>query len=155
MKPDAELAKGFRMKHGDHAAPQTTPRPSAPPGAEEPESAGALTRRLISEARAGVEADRRAAASRSAVTRALLALTLLAVMAAGATAVYGVYNFPDAPIRPGGGGYVGKTGTPHTRDDYDRYLNWSLAMWTAFPAAFILGATFVYFDARDWRRPRR
>jgi hypothetical protein len=92
---------------------------------------------------------------RGAVTRALLALTLLAVTAAGATAVYGVYHFPDAPIRPSAGGYVGKTGAPHTRGDYERFLRWSLAMWTAFPAAFVLGATFVYSDARDRRRRRR
>ena len=92
---------------------------------------------------------------RGAVTRVLLVLTLLAVMAATATAVYGVYHFPDAPLRPRGGGYVGKTGAPHTREDYERYLRWSLAMWTAFPAAFIMGATFVYSDARDRRRRRR
>ena len=88
------------------------------------------------------------------MTRSLLVLTLLAVTAAAATALYGVYHFPDAPIRPRGGGYVGKTGTPHTREDYERFLRWSLAMWTSFPAAFILGATFVCLDSRDRRRRR-
>jgi hypothetical protein len=143
------------MKHGEQEPPRPPLRPADPSRAGEPESVGALTARLISEARASVEADRRGAAGRGALTRALLALTLLAVTAAAATAVYGAYHFPDAPIRPGASGYVGKTGAPHTREDYERFLRWSLAMWTAFPAAFILGATFVYSDARDRRRRRR
>ena len=92
---------------------------------------------------------------RGALTRTLLALTLLAVTTAAATALYGVYHFPDAPIRASASGYVGKTGAPHTREDYERFLRWSLVMWTAFPTAFILGASFVYSDTRDRRRRRR
>src|SRR5688500_282613 len=117
------------MKHGEQEPPRPPLRPAAPSRAGEPESVGALTARLITEARAGVEAERRDAAGRGAVTRVLLVLTLLAVTAAAATAVYGVYHFPDAPIRPRGGGYVGKTGAPHTREDYERFLRWSLTMW--------------------------
>lgn len=138
------------MKHDDDDATPQTPR-----AGEEPEGVGALTRRLISDARQSVEADRREAAPRGRLTRALLALTLLAVAAAIATAAYGVYNFPDAPIRPSGGGYAGKTGRPHTRSDYERYLNWSVVMWTTFPAAFVAGAAFAYSDARDRRKGRR
>ena len=134
------------MKHVDDVTSKTPPR------VEEPEGVGALTERLISEAREHVEAERRVAASRGALTRVLLALTLLAATAAVATAVYGVYNFPDAPIRQSADGYVGKTGRAHTRGDYERYLNWSLAMWAVFPATFIVAAAFAYLDARDRRR---
>lgn len=137
------------MKHDDDV---TRPRPR---GVEEPESVGALTRRLISEARERVEADRRAAVSRGPLTRALLALTLLAAAACVATGAYGAYNFPDAPIRPKAGGYAGKTGRPRTQAEYEKYLNWTLAMWTVFPAVFVTGAAFSYSDARDRRKGRR
>lgn len=136
------------MKHDD----EVTRR--GPRGGEGPEGVGALTRRLISEAREHVEADRRAAASRGPLTRVLLALTLLAVAACIATGAYGAYNFPDAPIRPKGGGYAGKTGKPRTRAEYESYLSWTLAMWTVFPAVFVVGAAFAYSDARDRRRGR-
>lgn len=142
-------------KHVDDAAAKTPPNHPAAPRAEEPEGVGALTGRLISGARARAEAERREAAPRGAVTRALLALTLMLVTAAAATFAYGIYNFPDAPIRPRGTGYVGRTGRPHARGDYERYLDWGLAMWAVFPAAFIAGAAFGYFEARDRRRGRR
>jgi len=138
------------MKRDEEDAAGRTPRG----GGGEPEGAGALTRRLISDARERVEADRRDAASRSPLTRALLALALLAAAACVATGVYGAYNFPDAPIRPKGGGYAGKTGRPHTQAEYESYLNWTLAMWSVFPSAFVAGAAFGFSDSRDRRRGR-
>jgi len=143
------------MKRDDDATPQVPPRTPDPRGGAEQEGVGALTRRLIREARERVEADRRAAASRGPVTRALLALTLLAVAACVVTGAYGAYNFPDAPIRPKGGGYVGKTGRPRTQAEYESYLSWTVTMWTVFPAAFVTGAAFSYSDARDRRKGRR
>ena len=137
------------MKHDDDLTRRT------PRGGGEQESVGSLTRRLISEARERAEADRRAAVSRGPLTRVLLALTLVAVAACVATGAYGAYNFPDAPIRPKAGGYAGKTGRPRTQAEYETYLNWTLAMWTVFPAVFVAGAAFAYSDARDRRRGRR
>jgi hypothetical protein len=143
------MSRRDRVNSRGQEQPYEQPRP------EETESVGALTKRLIAEARARAEADSRLAASRSTITKVLLVLTLLAVAASVATFAYGIYNFPDAPIRPDGGGYVGKTGHAHTRDHYENYLTWSLTMWSVFPATFAVAFTFGYFDWRDRSRSRR
>ena len=122
---------------------------SSPPNQAPLESKGTLddARELFEElatrAKRQVELEQQTARSESPVTKVLLALTLLACLAAAGTGIYGIYNFPDAPIRQTETGvYVGKGGKSHSRDDYEAFLAWKQAMFIAFPAAFILGAIF-------------
>ena len=115
---------------------------------------GEIVSDLIADARARAEADRREAASRGPVARLLLSMALLAFVSAGVTTVYGIYNFLDAPIRPAGGGYASKTGAPRTREAYERYRAWTRAMWTTYPATFLLASAFMWADDRG-RRKRR
>jgi hypothetical protein len=39
-----------------------------------------------------------------------------------------MYNFPEGPIRPRSSGYVTKEGKQSSLGDYEKYLNWSVAM---------------------------
>ncbi|MGB7925680.1 MAG: hypothetical protein WCF57_20745 [Pyrinomonadaceae bacterium] len=94
------------------------------------------------------------AGSRGPLARLLLALTVAACLLAAATALYGIYNFPDAPLRQTAGGYAGKGGTPRTQDDYEAFIRWEKAMLTVFPTAFVIGFAFVITDSRQ-RRQRR
>jgi hypothetical protein len=59
----------------------------------------ALFERMAGEAVRRSELHPEEARSRGAVARVLLAITIVAGLLAGGLMVYGVYNFPDAPIR--------------------------------------------------------
>ncbi|MGH9901377.1 MAG: hypothetical protein ACRD68_06075 [Pyrinomonadaceae bacterium] len=86
--------------------------------------------------------------------RVLLTLTVAACLLAAATGIYGVYHFPDAPLRPTEGGYVGKGGRPRTREDFEGFLLWKKAMLIVFPAAFALGfACGITDTVRRRRKP--
>jgi hypothetical protein len=140
------------MKKSDRESPYYPPEPAAPPRSAEPETLGKLVGDLMTRAREQAEAERAEAATRGPVTKFFLLLLMLAVLAAGATTVYGIVSFPDAPIRPSGGGYTSKTGAARTRQDYENYLAWSYAMWSTYPAAFLLAAVFTWSSDRDRRR---
>jgi hypothetical protein len=98
------------------------------------------------------EGERVAAGARGPLARLLLVLTIAACLCAAATGVYGIYNFPDAPIRLKGTGYVGKGGGAHTREEFDAFVLWERAMFIAFPLAFLLGAAFAITDTTERRR---
>ena len=98
------------------------------------------------------EREREEAGSRGALSRLLLALTMAACVLAAAAMLYGIYNFPDAPIRPAGGGYVGKHGKPHTRDDYEAFILWGKVMLAVVPSVFVLGFAFAITDSRQRRK---
>jgi hypothetical protein len=135
------------MNERDRGSPYAPPSsPAARPDGERP--IVDLAAAMIADARARVEADRVAAASRGPFTKLVLALAILAAISAGATMLYGIYTFPDAPIRPRGSGFAGKTGDVRTQADYDRYVAWSRAMFVAFPATFVLAFAFLWLDAR-------
>src|SRR5262245_51527391 len=82
------------------------------------------------------------------VARVLGALTVAAALLAAATLVYGIWYFPDAPIRPEGSGYRGKTGTPRTLEDFTAFTNWLTALLIVFPLAFGSGFAYLFADSR-------
>lgn len=111
--------------------------------------------RMSSDARKRIELEQEEAkrrGPRGPIARLLLALTLLAFLSAVATGIYGVYNFPDAPLRQTENGYRGKQGRPRTLEDYEKYLLWKKALLITFPAAFIFAFGFALADTRDKRR---
>lgn len=97
------------------------------------------------------ELEREEARSRGPFARILLVLTITACLLAGATMIYGVYNFADAPIRQTNSGYAGKGGKPHTKEDFEAFLRWEKTMFIVFPSAFLLGLAFAITNARQRR----
>jgi hypothetical protein len=113
-----------------------------------------LFRRGVEEAKRQSEAERQAARKRGPLARVLLVLTLAACLLAVGAGVYGAYNFPDAPIRQAGEGYVGKYGKPHTREEFEAFGRWRTLMFVAFPSAFVLAFAFALADGAG-RRGRK
>jgi hypothetical protein len=109
--------------------------------------AGDVTRRS--------KAERQVARSRGPVARVLLVLTIAAGLLAAATMFYGVYNFPDAPIRQTAGGYAGKGGRARTQADFEAFVGWEKTMIVVFPAVFGLGFALVIIDAMQRRKGER
>jgi hypothetical protein len=101
------------------------------------------------------EVERQAARSRGPVARLLLALTITAGLLAAATMFYGVYNFPDAPIRQTASGYEGKGGRPRTQEDFEAFIRWEKTMMVVFPAVFGFGLAFACIDAMQHRKGER
>ncbi len=91
---------------------------------------------------------------RSPLVRIMLLLTIAACLAAAATGFYGVYNFPDAPIRQSENGYAGKTGSPRTQKEFEGFIAWEKAMFIAFPAAFVFGFAYAIAAALQRRKQR-
>ena len=103
-------------------------------------------------AKRDIEADYEQPALRSPLVRTLLLLTILACLTAAATGFYGVYNFPDAPIRQSDSGYVGRLGQSHTKEDFDAFNRWQTVMYIVFPGAFILGFSYAIASAVQRRK---
>jgi hypothetical protein len=139
------------MSNPERRSPAAAPDSATSKQAAEFASVGELVGELVTEARTRAEADRLDARTRAPVTRLLLLITLLAVVATGATTIYGIWNFADAPIRAIGSGYAGKNGTERTQRDYENYVAWSRAMWIAYPATILVAFAFVWADNRDRR----
>lgn len=76
------------------------------------------------------------------VSRVLLGLAIVALLAAGITTIYGIWNHLDAPITPTPNGYASKAGQPRAREDYESYVAWSRAMFITYPAA--IGLFFLF-----------
>ncbi len=102
--------------------------------------------RMASEAVLQSHVAQNKAKSRGLVTRTLLMLTIAASLLAAATMVYGIYYFPDAPIRQTDGGYVSKVGRPSTQEEFDAFLRWEKAMFLFFPSVFVFGIAFGITD---------
>lgn len=113
-----------------------------------------LFRRGMEEAKRHSASEREAARTRGPLARVLLVLTIVACLSAAGVGVYGVYNFPDAPLRRAGEGYVGKHGKPHTREEFESFVRWKSAMLVVFPSAFVLAFAFALADGAG-RRGRR
>ena len=138
---------------------KTTNRPSphsseqAPPQRQGAlEEAQTLFKRMVGEAKRRSKLEREEARSRSPLARFLLVLTIAACLLAVVTGIYGVYNFPDAPIRPIAGGYVGKGGKPHTLEEFEAFILWKQVMFIVFPSAFLLGFAFGITDTMQRRK---
>jgi hypothetical protein len=117
------------------------------------DEAQALFEQMKSEVVAHSETKREEARSRGKLARMLLMLTIVACLLATATMLYGIYHFPDAPIRQTESGYVGKGGKPRTQADYEAFIFWWKAMFIVTPSVFVLGFAFVIVDSRRRRKP--
>ena len=60
---------------------------------------------------------------------------------------YGLYRFPDAPIRQVGGQYVGKYSAIHSREDFEQLRIWERVYITTFAATFV-SAVLLRFGKR-------
>ena len=114
------------------------------------------TRRVFNErssrAKREIETEYEQPALRSPLVRTLLLLTILACLTAAITGFYGVYKFPDAPIRQSDSGYVGRIGQPHTKEDFDAFNSWQTMMFIVFPSAFVLGFSYAIASAVQRRK---
>ena len=103
--------------------------------------------RMAGEAARQAEVERKAAKTRRPLAKILLAFTLASSLFAAATMFYGMYYFPDAPIRQKAEGYVGKGGTARKQEDFEAFLQWEKAMLVAFPMVFVFGFGFGITEA--------
>jgi hypothetical protein len=106
-----------------------------------------LTEEVAQRSRLEREDDR----TRGPVARVFLVLTIAAVLLAAATMVYGIYHFPDAPIRKTAHGYAGKGRKPRTQEEFAAFIAWEKALLVVFPSAFVLGFSYAITDM-GWRR---
>jgi hypothetical protein len=140
------------MKESDRLSSHSPSARSPEQGQGALNEAHALFERMAGEAKRRSELEREEARARSPVARLLLWLTIAACLLAAATGIYGIHNFPDAPIRKTAGGYVGKIGKPHTQEDYEAFIRWEKAMFIVFPSAFALGFAFAIAEAARRRK---
>jgi hypothetical protein len=120
-----------------------------------PGEARDLFERMAGEAVRQSEVERKEAKSRRPVTRILLALTIAASLLAAATMFYGIYYFPDAPIRQTSGGYAGKGGGRRTQGDFEAFLRWQKATLVVFPLVFGFGFAFGLTEVMQKRKTER
>jgi hypothetical protein len=62
-----------------------------------------------------------------------------AVIGAGMALVfaYGVFLYPDAPIKTCSSGYCGKYGRAHTAAEFDDFMRWEHALFVVWPAGVV------------------
>ena len=65
--------------------------------------------------------------------------------------VYGVYQFPNAPIHYVDGRYVGKAGVIHSREDCERLHVWERAYVASFAASLLSTIAYRYAKRRRER----
>jgi hypothetical protein len=152
-KPIAAKERTVKRSDRRHAdsSPARVPRARLGPLDE----ARALFEKMAGEVTRRSEVERQVARARGPVARVLLVLTIAAALLAAATMFYGVYNFPDAPLRQTAGGYEGKGGRPRTQEDFAAFIAWEKMMIVVFPAVFGLGFAFAFIDARQRRKGER
>jgi hypothetical protein len=136
------------MKTDDRTPPYAAPEPSDAIRTGASGNLADVVTELLAEVRAREAVASNSARSRTPVTRFLLALTMLGVLAAVCTSLYGIYRFPDAPVRQTAAGYVGKTGRVHTPDDFATYGRWTTAMVLTYTLTFGVGLAFAALDRR-------
>jgi hypothetical protein len=119
---------------------------------DRPDDARDLIERLAGEAARQSRVERKEAKSRDPVTRILLGLTIAASLIAAATMCYGIYYFPDAPIRQTAEGFVGKGGSARTGEDFEAFLRWKKVMLFVVPSVFVFGVAFGITEARQRRK---
>ena len=140
------------MRKADRGNPDLVSA-QAPPEKPGPlDEARDLFEQMAGEAVRRAQVENKEARSRGPVTRILLAITMVASLLAAATMFYGMYYFPDAPIRQIAGKYVGKGGSPRTQEDFEAFLRWEKAMLVVFPSVFVFGLAFGLTDVMQ--RPK-
>jgi hypothetical protein len=109
---------------------------------------------MLGEVKRRSEIERGDDLERSLPVRILLASALASAFAAAVVGGYGIYNFPDAPLRQNGEVYTGKHGQPRTKEDYEKFVLWKNALFVAFGSTFFFGFAFGIADSREKRRRR-
>jgi hypothetical protein len=107
-----------------------------------------LYNQLVGEATRLAEQDRARAKRRGPVAKTLLAIAVVSGLFGAVTFFYGVYRFPDGPLRETPGGYVSKHGHPRTREDYEMFKLWEKVVWATFGFTFLTGFSPVAAGAR-------
>lgn len=124
-------------------SPYATPEPAAP---SEPPGVFDEVRGIyddaLARAREELDEDRR---NPKPLWVNLLGLTgfALAAVAVGLL-FYGVYMWPDAPIRWTPNGYMGKTKVPHSQESYDAYLQWQQTLFVLVPTMIVTIAVAMW-----------
>ena len=124
----------------------------ATPQSNSLDEAGRLFNHMMGEVKRQSKIEREAERHRSPMLKALGWLFLMSALSAAAIGIYGIYNFPYAPLREKNGAYYGKYDTPVTKTDYERYVVWMPALFVSFGATFALGFTFAALDSRNRRK---
>lgn len=140
------------MKKRDHQSPYSPPAQAPQQSHGDVDQARAMFERMKGEVIRQSERERAFSRSRGLVVRLLLALTIATCLLAAATMIYGIYNFPDAPIRQTDGGYLGKGGKHHTQDDFEAFILWRNVMFIIIPSVFGLGLAFGIIDSIQRRK---
>ena len=65
---------------------------------------------------------------------------------------YGLYRFPDSPIRYVNGQYVGKYGARHSLEDFEQMKAWERAFIGTFIASFTSAVVARYAIPRGEQR---
>ncbi len=126
--------------------------PPANPQSNNLDEAGRMFNHMAGEIKRLSKNEHEAERHRSPMLKALGWLFLISTLAAAAIGIYGIYNFPYAPLREKNGAYYGKYDTPVTKEDYERYVVWMPALFIAFGTTFTLGFTFAALDSRNLRK---
>ena len=111
-----------------------------------------LFEKMSAEAYRQAENERREAAQRSPLVKALLALTVAACLAAAITFFYGIYAFPDAPLRKSYAGFTNKQGLPRSQEDFEKFKIWEKTLFVSLGSAFICAVAFGIINSREKRR---
>lgn len=91
-------------------------------------------------------------ATRPAWLKALNFTGVALVVIAALILAYGAFKWPDGPIRWTEDGFVGKTGLPHTLEDYEMFTLWKRWLFISFPLAFIVNVAAVLIDKARLRK---
>jgi hypothetical protein len=146
------VAKDDELREpGRPSAPSSTGR-STREGRGALDEVGEIFERATGEVARVSEQERAAAKGRGPVARVLLGLTIASVLLTATTMFYGIYKFPDAPIRQTAGGYVGKGGGARTREDFEAFNAWKTTLLFVVPSAFVFAFAFTIADARRRRK---
>ena len=80
----------------------------------------------------------------------LPSVVIALAVATGLMMIYGIYTFPDAPIRQCGENcFQGKQGQPRTRDDFEAFGRWLWITPSLFIAALASGFLLNFVDRRS------
>ena len=140
---DASIRNMSHRKQKDTFSTSPAPQPERIKLIDE---AQALYRRCVDYAVQDI--DRLHPAGENAKPAWLKIVNLIGILAVVLTVVilaFGVYAWPDAPIRQTASGYAGKTGIAHTSDEYESFKNWEKTLLVVVPLAFIvnIGAAII------------
>jgi hypothetical protein len=141
--PDASIRHMRHRKQKDTFATSDAPQPERIKSFDE---ARALYRRYVNYAVEDINRPHPAGENAKPVwLRIVNLIGILAVVLAVVILAFGVYAWPDAPIRQTASGYAGKTGVAHTGEEYELFKYWEKCLLVVVPLAFIvnIGAAII------------